>query len=225
MSKNKDLDTPAARSRDVSDEHVRSLHRAFIPSYHHLTMIIPSIVHAAVVKKSKNAHLGISLMMENGTLVISAISPDSPFPYTKLRVGYEVLSINRKHFTDATMAVDFLKQVEGLVDILASDNTFPAGGELTFVKNQPTSLINVIKFSQLKQSLVRIDHIHSNGPFADTNLSVGDVVLSINNKVVANPVVASRVLLSNDESQVWILSLSRRKFLEAAIKSMVHQAG
>lgn len=184
-------------------------------------MIIPSIIRAAVVKKTKSTHLGISLMMQNGELVVSQISQDSPFKNTELRVGYEILSINREHFTDADKAVSYLKHVDGLVDMLTSSHPFPGGGDLTFVKNHPNELINSIQFSRLNQSLVRVDHIHPQGPFASTNLAVGDVVLTINNKAVANPIVASRLLLSNDESQVWILSLSKRKFLEAAIKSMV----
>lgn len=184
-------------------------------------MIIPSIIHAAVVKKTKGTHLGLSLMMQNGGLVVSNISPDSPFGNTELRVGYEVLSINRGNFTDATKAVAFLKQVEGPVEIMASDHPFPSGGVLSFVKNYPKELINSLEFSRLNGNLVRIDHIHSRGPFAKTKIEVGDVVLTVNNKVVADPVVASRLLLSCEEHNVCVLTLSRRKFLEAAIKTMV----
>lgn len=153
----------------------------------------------------------------------SNIGPKSPFLDTDLKVGYEILSINRQHFDNADKAVDYLKHVDGLVDILASNHPFPGGGDLVFIKNKPADLVNSITFSRLSytQSLVTVEHIHTNGPFAKTNLAVGDVILTINNKVVANPVVASRLLLANDDSQVWILSLSRRKFLEAAIKSMV----
>lgn len=184
-------------------------------------MIIPSIIHATVVKKTQGTHLGLSLMIENGVLVVSNISPDSPFGDTGLRVGNEILTINRQHFTDSDKAVDFLKQVEGPVDIFASNHPFPSGGELTFVKNNPKELIHSLYFSRLRENLVRIDHINSHGPFSAGKLEEGDVVLTINNKVVADPVVASRLLLSREERSVCLLTLSRRKFLESAIKTMV----
>lgn len=183
--------------------------------------IIPSILHATVVKKTKSAHLGLSLMVQNGDLIVSNISPDSPFQDTSLRVGFEILSINRHHFSDSDKAVDYLKHVEGSVDIMVSNHPFPKGGEVTFVKNHPLELINSLEFSRLNETLVRIDSINSFGPFAKGMIEVGDVVLSINNKVVADPVVASRLLISCDEHSVFLLTLSRRKFLEAAIESMV----
>lgn len=191
-------------------------------------MIIPSIFNAVYVKKTKSTHLGLSLMIQNGTLVISNITPDSPFGDSPLRVGYEVLSINRQHFTDADKAVDYLKNVEGPVDILASNHPFPSGGDLTFTKNKPMELINSMHFGRLGDTakhLVRIDHIHNRGPFANSHVQVGDVLLTINNKVVADPVVASRLLISCDEHNICLLTLSRRKFLEAAIKSMVLKQG
>jgi hypothetical protein len=81
---------------------------------------IQNKVTIVVTKSSKDAKLGFSLTMENGTLKVTSILPEFVGAGSKLEVGMTIDTINGEKFNTLAGAVCFVKEAEGQLTVVAA---------------------------------------------------------------------------------------------------------
>lgn len=189
------------------------------------TCRIPTIVHVTVHKETAETRLGISFeRTEGGRLLITSVAQYGPFQGTALKPGYQILSINN----DISLTRDpsaFFSSLVGEVSMLACSDVLPPCTKLALSAPAVTGRDAGIRLSSMRGNLMRVDYIKASSPFANTNLRVGDVVLSVNNMIVGQNVRDAMLMLRypNHDGFVTVFFLSRKEFREMVINSLGEQ--
>lgn len=144
----------------------------------------PTVVIA--IKPTRNTALGISLIGNNGNVSITNIAPDGTFAGTDLKVGMEVESVNSTKCSTAAHAVALMREAEEHVLIVARD-------VVTLVVTKPSKRLEPSKNSKLGMVVrcsnggrLTVASIDPGGPFAETELEAGMVILTVNGKAYKN---------------------------------------
>jgi hypothetical protein len=126
-------------------------------------------IEANVVKKTPDMKLGVTIKSEQGALVVSKVSPESPF-YGLLPVGYGVVDINGTfNLKTVFEAVAVLKEAYPYVSITATSLALPACAQrlpIVMKDSRASKLSPPIRFEAFRDNLVRISHVNSTGVFA-----------------------------------------------------------
>ena len=130
------------------------------------------IVTAIANKATSDSKVGIRMKNRSGSVVISNIAAESLFADSALMVGMKVVTINGNPCAGGAFeAVQLIKGLEGPVTIVAKKTVATA--------TKPTKESRVgISFGKHKNGSVVL--LSNTGLFADSDLEVGQVIVSIN---------------------------------------------
>jgi hypothetical protein len=159
------------------------------------TISLPTIVHIAVNKNSDD-EIGLSLIEKNGTTVVSEVSKSGLF-WSKLREGCELLSINGHTVRSPRSFIRKMKDFNGQIVIMASSSPSPPGAKFIVVKKSSFGDKDVeqdISFQKVN-GVLRVEGIKEDGIFAETDISEGDLCLSIDGVPAISENVAMRALV------------------------------
>ena len=184
---------------------------------------LPRMFHAIAFKESRSQLSGLVLSLndkrEAGTVIVKDIHKTSIFSATNLREGNEILAINNHRVKYPQQAAKIIKSIKGVVDILYSDGERFPGMKYVRVKKTPSVKTNShggrvyslgIQLSTAKE-VVQVVRVDSDGPFANSSLCPGDIILTINGTVAANANGATE-LLANCDELICALVFSMRDF-------------
>lgn len=213
------------RSSDSMEEQQREV-AEFALKLHPPTeteLILPRTFHATAFKDSRSQSSGLVLSLndkrEAGKVIIKDIHETSIFSATNLSEGNEILAINNHRVKYPQQAAKIIKSIKGRVDILCSDGERFPGTKYVRVKKTPSVKTDShggrvyslgIQLNREKE-VVQVAHVESDGPFANSSLRPGDIILTINGTVTVNANGATK-LLANCEKLICALVFSMHDF-------------
>ncbi|KAL7499324.1 hypothetical protein ACHAWT_009999 [Skeletonema menzelii] len=176
--------------REENDHFSELLSVASSPDSYSISL--PSIMFI-VVEKHSHDEIGLSLIEKNGTTVVSEVSKSGLFR-SKLNEGCEILSINGHKVTSPRSFIRMMKDITGQVTVMASSGPSPPGAKFIVVTKplvDDEDEEQDISFQKL-DGILRVEGIKSAGIFAETDISKGDLCLSINGVPAISENVAMR---------------------------------
>ena len=141
----------------------------------------PDLLSATVIKRSRDAKVGIVLMDTNSGVALKRIEPVSLFSASLFEVGDLVMSVNGESCEglDSKEVADLIRNAEGILTVLVRAPNGRADMVSSMVmKERPDARVG-IGFKCDRGKLV-ISSIAENGIFAHSLLNVSDTCLSIN---------------------------------------------
>jgi len=187
---------------------------------------VPDVLTTTVPKKGK-VGAGISDRFQEGVdrsksfphhVVIARLSDESPFQGTAVTVGQQVMAVGGKHVVTALQgAKDIRESVETLTLTTAKVVTAPYCRHFA-IKLSPAN--PGVSFAGARNNtLVQVSLIYKDGPFKGF-LNVGDIILSINGKVVSTPEDAMEELKNSVDKEFATIYLVD---IHALRRSLTHQ--
>jgi len=184
-----------------------------------ISISLPTIVHITVEKNPKD-EIGLSLIEKYGTTVVSEVSKSGLFR-SKLKEGCELLSINGHKVTSPRSFIRMMKDFTGQIVIMASSDPSPPGAKFIVVKKSFEFVGDKdeeqdISFQKLN-GILRVEGIKEAGIFAETDISEGDLCLSINGVPAISENVAMRAL-ARTQGNVALLLFPMANFWRSMVE-------
>jgi len=181
------------------------------------TISLPTIVHIAV-KKNPDDEIGLSLIEKNGTTVVSEVSKSGLF-WSKLIEGCELLSINGHKVRSPRSFIRMMKDFNGQIVIMASSSPSLPGAKFIVVKKPSLGDKDDeqgISFQKVN-GILRVEGIKEAGIFAETDISEGDLCLSIDGVPAISENVAMRALV-RAQGDVALLMFPMSNFWKSMVE-------
>jgi len=165
----------------------------------HLGVSLPRIVHVKARKEFEDDDTGLSLIQSNGSCVVAEVSKSGLFS-SKLNEGSVVLAINGRPVKSPRQFMRLFKDADDKVNIMASDSPPIPGSVYSVVrkekgylpdferwKSNPEDTTDALGISfEMINGLVRVREVCSDGIFADSRISKGDVCLMVDGVPATN---------------------------------------
>lgn len=131
----------------------------------------------SVQKESVNSKLGLGLSEKNGAVIISSIKQDGLFANTNLQPGQRLVSIGDTSVRGLTKrdSIKLLKETSGSVKLVAEEVAF-----LTVTAVKPSKGSSIGLGLTMKDDRVTVGTIKETSIFKDTQLKVGQKIVSVN---------------------------------------------
>ena len=178
---------------------------------------LPTIVHIAVEKHS-DAEIGLSLIEKNGTTVVSEVSKSGLF-WSKLKEGCALLSINGHKVRSPRSFIRMMKDFNGQIVIMASSSPPPPGAKFIVVKKTFVGGKDEeqdISFQKVN-GILRVEGTKEAGIFAETDISQGDLCLSIDGVPAISENVAMRAF-TRAQGNVALLMFPMSTFWKSMVE-------
>jgi hypothetical protein len=169
---------------------------------------VPTILSTTVARKDGTMPIGISF----ADLEITKLSESSPLQGTSVQPGQTCLMINGRLVTSAKQAVGLIRGTSAGELVFTTCN-LPAGTKMVSAAVSKHTGPGVNFDSTRGRTLVQISKVFKKGPFKDSSLVAGDIVLAVNGAPVSKPEDADLLLhqACNDHNcmvSIYVLNLN-----------------
>ena len=196
----------------------------------------PKPVEAIVMKETKDSRLGLTLGQGSGaSVLICFIEKPGLFAYTNLKVLQRIVSVNGTDCPSTSKeAFAMLKDVQGKLTLVAvaTDAELVAGSKKEFegavlsegqvmataIKESAATRVG-IKCKQRGKGRVVMSFIGEDGLFKDSDLRVGQTVISINGQTCPDTPKEATALIKSEVGEVTVVAANTVATVTKAEKS------
>ena len=191
------------------------------------TFRVPTVINATVCKPTQNTLTGIGFISRGGRIRLSSISVGGLFNcQTDLRVGDDCVAVNGVHLKNHAICAEMIRNAKGKVTITVTRGPWSPDVVMATVYKERINVMTGISLMPSPQStgigLVRIKRVISSGLFDSTDISVGDILLSVNGVVTSDSVHAGQLVRST-EGPLTLVVHSRKRAKEQAVEFVFHR--
>mmetsp|Transcript_779 Transcript_779/g.1648 ORF Transcript_779/g.1648 Transcript_779/m.1648 type:complete len:598 (-) Transcript_779:41-1834(-) len=156
-----------------------------------LQYTIPTIIAASVMKEKAEDRVGMTFTDMRQKIVLTGMTPNSPFRNTNLAMGDELLVINGHRIRNAKKAAEFIKMSHGKLNVTAFKGKRPRESKLEMMRLSGSDCKDI----HLSANNGMVHIIRADGRFSKSGkIKTGDICLSINGIPVDDAERASELL-------------------------------
>ncbi|KAL7553950.1 hypothetical protein ACHAWF_017307 [Thalassiosira exigua] len=187
---------------------------------------LPNIGYVKVKKEDFECEVGLSLIDKNGATVVAEVSRSGLFANTPVKEGCEILAINGHCVRGPRSVMRIMKDIAGKVLVMVSDGPSPPGARIVVQRHGLAGFNAILSQDDISfdtvDGLVRVRHVAKDGIFGKSDISKGDICLSVDGVPTVSDAIAARTL-GRSQSIVAIMVFSLRGFWRSVVEFTIDE--